>query len=74
VIASPSETAVTLSGIPVERDGRADGDSFLTGTGANGATHQLITVIRSRDGALHRPFTTLELAALQSLVDPEGFL
>lgn len=30
--------------------------------------------IRSLDGTWHRPFTTLELAALQSLVDPEEFL
>lgn len=30
-----------------------------------------IAVIRSLDGTWHRPFTTLELAALQSLVDPE---
>lgn len=28
-------------------------------------------VIRSLDGTWHRPFTTLELAALQGLVDPE---
>ena len=31
-------------------------------------------VIRSLDGTWHRPFTTLELAALQSLVDPEEHL
>lgn len=31
----------------------------------------LITVITAEDGTWHRPFTTLELAALQSLVDPE---
>lgn len=31
--------------------------------------------IRALDGTWHRPFTTLELAALQSLVDPdEDFL
>ena len=30
--------------------------------------------IRSIDGTWHRPFTTLELAALQSLVDPEEHL
>ncbi len=33
--------------------------------------HQLVAVIRALDGTWHRPFTTLELAALQSLVDPE---
>ena len=32
---------------------------------------KLVAVIRSLDGTWHRPFTTLELAALQSLIDPE---
>lgn len=32
---------------------------------------KLTCVIQSLDGTWHRPFTTLELAALQSLVDPE---
>ncbi|MDH0373918.1 DNA cytosine methyltransferase [Pseudomonas aeruginosa] len=35
------------------------------------ANERLTCVIRSLDGTWHRPFTTLELAALQSLVDPE---
>lgn len=35
---------------------------------------KLVAVIRSLDGTWHRPFTTLELAALQSLVDPEQHL
>ncbi|SEJ45884.1 C-5 cytosine-specific DNA methylase [Pseudomonas linyingensis] len=35
------------------------------------ADERLNCVIRSLDGTWHRPFTTLELAALQSLVDPE---
>lgn len=35
------------------------------------ATDKLVAVIRAQDGTWHRPFTTLELAALQSLVDPE---
>ena len=39
-----------------------------------GATDQLVAVIRALDDTWHRPFTTLELAALQSLVDPEEFL
>lgn len=34
------------------------------------ASQRLIAVIRSLDGTWHRPFTTLELAALQSFVDP----
>ncbi|MGE4536302.1 MAG: DNA cytosine methyltransferase [Desulfovibrio sp.] len=32
---------------------------------------RLVAVIRALDGTWHRPFTTLELAALQGLVDPE---
>ena len=35
------------------------------------ATDNLVAVIAAEDGAWHRPFTTLELAALQSLVCPE---
>jgi len=38
------------------------------------ATERLVAVIRALDGTYHRPFTTLELAALQSLVDPDEFL
>lgn len=38
------------------------------------ATARLVAVIRALDGTWHRPFTTLELAALQSLVDPEEHL
>jgi site-specific DNA-cytosine methylase len=34
-------------------------------------TDKLDAVIWSLDGTRHRPFTTLELAALQSLIDPE---
>lgn len=32
---------------------------------------RLVAVIHAQDGTWHRPFTTLELAALQSLFDPE---
>jgi site-specific DNA-cytosine methylase len=35
------------------------------------ASENLVAVIRAEDGTWHRPFTTLELAALQSLIDPE---
>lgn len=35
---------------------------------------KLTTIIRALDGTWHRPFTTLELAALQSLLDPEEHL
>jgi site-specific DNA-cytosine methylase len=48
---------------------------------ANATTNQLplpderlVAVIRSTDGTWHRPFTTLELAALQGLVDPAEHL
>lgn len=34
-------------------------------------SEKLVAVIRAIDGTWHRPFTTLELAALQSLVDPD---
>lgn len=34
------------------------------------STDKLVALIRSLDGTWHRPFTTLELAALQGLVDP----
>lgn len=42
----------------------------LTG-GMPTADQKLVAMIRAIDGSWHRPFTTLELAALQSLVDPE---
>lgn len=35
---------------------------------------RLVAVIQSMDGCWHRPFSTLELAALQSLVEPEEHL
>ncbi|HCK4502992.1 TPA: DNA cytosine methyltransferase [Pseudomonas aeruginosa] len=38
------------------------------------ADDRLTCIIRSLDGTWHRPFTTLEKAALQSLVDPEEYL
>ncbi len=38
------------------------------------ANDKLVAVIRALDGTWHRPFTTLELAALQSLIDPEEYL
>lgn len=34
-------------------------------------TDRLVAVIEALDGTWHRPFTTFELAALQSLVEPE---
>lgn len=38
------------------------------------AQDNLVAVIRAQDNTWHRPFTTLELAALQSLVEPEEYL
>lgn len=38
------------------------------------AKDSLVAVIRALDGTWHRPFTTLELAALQGLVQPDEFL
>lgn len=39
-----------------------------------GLDQKTVAIIRSLDGTWHRPFTTLELAALQSLIEPEEFL
>lgn len=38
------------------------------------ANENLCAIIRSLDDTWHRPFTTLELAALQSLIDPDEIL
>ncbi|HDR9030029.1 TPA: DNA cytosine methyltransferase [Burkholderia vietnamiensis] len=38
------------------------------------ANEKTVAVIRALDGTWHRPFTTLELAVLQSLVEPEEHL
>ncbi|AJG19022.1 DNA cytosine methyltransferase [Cupriavidus basilensis] len=38
------------------------------------ANDKLIAIIRALDGTWHRPFTTFELACLQSLVEPEEYL
>lgn len=38
------------------------------------ATDKLVAVIRAQDNTWHRPFTTLELAALQSIIEPEEYL
>lgn len=36
-----------------------------------GMSEKTVAMIRALDGTWHRPFTTLDLAALQSLVDPD---
>lgn len=38
------------------------------------ATDKLVAHIRALDNTWHRPFTTLELAALQSIIEPEEYL
>jgi site-specific DNA-cytosine methylase len=38
------------------------------------ANENLIAIITAMDGTWHRPFTTLELAAIQSLIEPEEYL
>lgn len=38
------------------------------------ATDKLVAVIRALDGTWHRPFTTLELAALQGMIEPAEHL
>lgn len=38
------------------------------------ANDKLIAIVRALDGTWHRPFTTMELACLQSLVEPEEYL
>jgi site-specific DNA-cytosine methylase len=39
-----------------------------------GAREHMVARIRALDGTWHRPFTTLELAVLQSLIEPEEYL
>jgi site-specific DNA-cytosine methylase len=46
----------------------------VAGTQLPGADEKLTCIIESLDGTWHRPFTTLELAAIQSLVEPEDQL
>ena len=43
----------------------------VAGTQLPSADEKLTCIIESLDGTWHRPFTTLELAAIQSLVEPE---
>ena len=38
-----------------------------------GPNDKLVCRIEARDGTWHRPFTTLELACLQSFIDPEEY-
>ena len=38
------------------------------------ANHKLVAIIRALVGTWHRPFTALELATIQSLIEPEEYL
>jgi site-specific DNA-cytosine methylase len=58
-------------GGPVTTEGLKWGEYHRPSIVLPEATQKLVCVIRALDGTWHRPFTTLELAALQSLVDPE---
>lgn len=55
-------------------DPRIDGFTHGVNLEMPAANDKLVAMIRALDGTWHRPFTTLELAALQSLVDPEEYL
>lgn len=71
-------------GVLVSRSPSAPGERSLDAAGPDWQVaraencpqpnESIVAVIESLDGSWHRPFTTLELAALQSLVDPEELL
>jgi site-specific DNA-cytosine methylase len=77
-----SDTANTVSGSGQHDNGawsvadprHQDGNDRPVEARLPTAQDRLVAVIRSLDGTWHRPFTTLELASLQSLVDPEEYL
>ena len=77
-----SDTANTVSGSGQHDNGawsvadprHQDGNDRSVEARLPSAQDRLVAVIRSLDGTWHRPFTTLELASLQSLVDPEEYL
>lgn len=50
---------------------QASPDSAIEAQGMPSANDKLVARIQSMDGSWHRPFTTLELACLQSFIDPE---
>ena len=77
-----SDTANTVSGRGQHDNGawsvadprHQDGNDRPAEARLPTAQDRLVAGIRSLDGTWHRPFTTLELASLQSLVDPEEYL
>lgn len=52
-------------------DPRGEGQTALAADALPEPNERLVCRIMSLDGTWHRPFTTLELASIQSLVDPE---
>lgn len=70
-VADPRDACV----LPLESTSRFSRPASCEAAGGLPAPEErLVAVIRARDGTWHRPFTTLELAALQGLVDPEETL
>lgn len=72
------EAAGTVIGSSTTGEGAyavADGRFPLAGQTSQkslpGAKDPLVAIIIARDGTWHRPYTTLDLACLQSIVDPE---
>ena len=55
-------------------DARTTADDGADGPSMPDAADKLVARIAALDGTWHRPFTTLELAALQSLIEPEEHL
>ncbi|WP_257820642.1 DNA cytosine methyltransferase [Burkholderia glumae] len=51
--------------------GHDNGRWFVADRRLPAANEKTVAVIRALDGTWHRPFTTLDLAVLQSLVEPE---
>lgn len=68
---SESSTAISndLSGLTGDRTSSADGPEKSSTLPV--PNQRLVCVIRALDGTWHRPFTTLELAALQGLISED---
>jgi len=64
-------SSTTGEGAYAVADGRIALPDGLTGGAMPDGNDPLTAIIIARDGTWHRPFTTLDLAALQSIVDPD---
>lgn len=70
-VADPRTGTARLDGADVGRDVPADVVSCAHSSDAlPPADEKTVVIIRAADGSVHRPFTTLELAAIQSMFDP----